>query len=178
MHYPTIRSSRRRSSRSCSSVRPPWRPAQGFGIKVGPTFDEFSGDALDFDTRTGIHAGLFVGGSRDNVFGFQTEFNWLRKNAEPNGVAAHPDRLPADPGAAAPQCRLQLRQRPCALRHRRAGDRVEDCRRDRRLYAGRRVRGADVSLLFGGGFEVARIIIEGRYEKGLATHQQQLQQSP
>ena len=27
--------------------------------------------------------------------------------------------------------------------------------------------GADVSLLFGGGFEVARIIIEGRYEKGL-----------
>ena len=27
--------------------------------------------------------------------------------------------------------------------------------------------GTDVSLLFGGGFEVARIIIEGRYEKGL-----------
>ena len=25
----------------------------------------------------------------------------------------------------------------------------------------------DVSLLFGGGFEVLRIIIEGRYEKGL-----------
>ena len=27
--------------------------------------------------------------------------------------------------------------------------------------------GADVSLLFGGGFEFARIIVEGRYEKGL-----------
>ena len=27
--------------------------------------------------------------------------------------------------------------------------------------------GADVSLVFGGGFEVARIIVEGRYEKGL-----------
>ena len=56
--------------------------AQGFGIKVGPTFDEFSDEALDFDTRTGIHAGIFVGGSRDKVVGFQTEFNWLRKQAE------------------------------------------------------------------------------------------------
>lgn len=27
--------------------------------------------------------------------------------------------------------------------------------------------GADVSLVFGGGFEVARFIFEGRYEKGL-----------
>ena len=27
--------------------------------------------------------------------------------------------------------------------------------------------GADVSLVFGGGIEVARIIVEGRYEKGL-----------
>ena len=56
--------------------------AQGFGIKVGPTFDEFSEEALDFDTRTGIHAGIFIGGSRDKVVGFQTELNWLRKNAE------------------------------------------------------------------------------------------------
>ncbi|HET9469163.1 MAG TPA: hypothetical protein VFO48_12150, partial [Vicinamibacterales bacterium] len=56
--------------------------AQGAGIKVGPTFDEFSGDALDFDNRTGIHAGIFLGGSRDNVLGFQTEINWLRKKTE------------------------------------------------------------------------------------------------
>ena len=54
--------------------------AQGFGIKVGPTFDEFSDEVLDFDNRTGIHAGLFIGGSRDKVVGLQTEFNWLRKN--------------------------------------------------------------------------------------------------
>ena len=33
--------------------------AQGVGIKVGPTFANFSSDALDFKTRTGIHAGLF-----------------------------------------------------------------------------------------------------------------------
>ena len=46
---------------------PPFASAQGVGIKVGPTFDEFSGDVLNFDNRTGIHAGLFIGGSRDKV---------------------------------------------------------------------------------------------------------------
>ena len=55
----------------------------GVGIKFGPTFATFSSDALDFDNRTGIHAGLFVGGSRDKVVGLQTEFNWLRKKARP-----------------------------------------------------------------------------------------------
>src|SRR5687767_6223910 len=59
--------------------------AQGGGIKVGPTFDEFSGDSLDFDNRTGIHAGIFFGGGRDNVLGFQTELNWLRKKTEAAG---------------------------------------------------------------------------------------------
>ena len=56
--------------------------AQGAGIKFGPTFATFSSDALDFDNRTGIHAGLFVGGSRNRVVGLQTEFNWLRQNTE------------------------------------------------------------------------------------------------
>src|SRR5688500_14407969 len=56
--------------------------AQGAGVKFGPTFATLSSEALDFDNRTGIHAGLFIGGSRDNVVGLQTEFNWLRKNSE------------------------------------------------------------------------------------------------
>jgi hypothetical protein len=141
--------------------------AQGFGVKVGPTFDEFSDEALDFDNRTGIHAGLFVGGSRDNVVGFQAEFNWLRKQAEteggrdiridylqipallrlnigsssPNGFAFY--------GIAGPGIELKI------------ADEIEGLT----LVDG--FEGADVSLLFGGGFEVARIIVEGRYEKGL-----------
>ena len=141
--------------------------AQGFGIKVGPTFDEFSGDALDFDNRTGIHAGLFIGGSRDKVLGFQTEFNWLRKKAETAGGTGHPHRLPADSGAAAPECRLELGERVALYGivgpafELKIADEVEGFTLDDGF------EGADVSLAFGGGFEVAHIIIEGRYEKGL-----------
>jgi hypothetical protein len=141
--------------------------AQGVGIKVGPTFDKFSEDALDFDNRTGIHAGIFVGGSRDNVLGLQTEFNWLRKKAEtgagqeiridylqipvllrlnagsssPNGVALF--------GVVGPAIELKI------------ADEIEGVTLDDGF------EGADVSLLFGGGIEFARIILEGRYEKGL-----------
>lgn len=141
--------------------------AQGAGIKVGPTFATFSSEALDFDNRTGIHAGLFVGGSRDRVIGIQTEFNWLRKNTET---------------AAGQQIRIDYLQIPVLLRlnagsrsangfavygiagpgiELKIADEIEGITVDDGF------EGADVSLVFGGGIEVARIIIEGRYEKGL-----------
>jgi hypothetical protein len=141
--------------------------AQGVGIKVGPTFAEFSDEALDFDTRTGIHAGIFVGGSRDNVLGFQTEFNWLRKNAATqSGQEIRIDYLqipallrlnvgsgsangPAVYGIVGPALELKI------------ADEIEG------FTLTDTFEGADVSLLFGGGFEVLHIIIEARYEKGL-----------
>ena len=141
--------------------------AQGAGIKFGPTFATFSSEALDFDTRTGIHAGLFLGGSRDKVVGVQTEFNWLRKKTETasgqliridylqipvllrlnagsssaNGFAAY--------GIVGPAVELKI------------GDEIDGITVDDRF------EGADVSLVFGGGIEIVRIILEARYEKGL-----------
>jgi hypothetical protein len=141
--------------------------AQGAGIKFGPTFATFSSDALDFDNRTGIHAGLFVGGSRDKVVGFQTEFNWLRKNTETEaGTPIRIDyfqlpvllRLNAGSssangfalyGIAGPAIELKI------------ADEIQGITLDDGF------EGADVSLVFGGGFEVLHIIVEGRYEKGL-----------
>ncbi len=141
--------------------------AQGVGIKFGPTFATFSSDALDFDNRTGIHAGLFVGGSRDRVVGLQTEFNWLRKNTETE---------------AGQQIRIDYLQIPVLLRlnagsssangfavygivgpavELKIADEIEGITLDDGF------EGADVSLVFGGGFEVVRIIVEARYEKGL-----------
>ena len=140
--------------------------AQGAGIKVGPTFDKFSGDALDFDNRTGIHAGIFLGGSRDNVLGFQTEFNWLRKKTEAGAQQIRIDYLqipallrlnvgsssasgPAVYGIVGPAVELKV------------ADEIEGFTLDDGF------EGADVSLIFGGGVEVLRIIVEGRYERGL-----------
>ncbi len=142
--------------------------AQGVGIKVGPTFANFSSDALDFKTRTGIHAGLFLGGNRDGVLGVQTEINWLRKNTETDPVGT--------------QIRVDYLQVPVLLRLNIGAESAGGVR----VYgiAGPAVdfkiadeiegftlddgfEGTDVSLVFGGGIEAARIIVEARYDKGL-----------
>jgi opacity protein-like surface antigen len=142
-------------------------PAAAQGIKFGPTFAKFSSDALDFKTRTGIHAGLFFGGNRPGPIGIQTELNWIRKNSgtevpdqniridylqvpvllrinvgtdSPNGFAVY--------GIAGPAVDIKI------------ADEIEGVTLDDGF------EGADVSLVFGGGVEITRIILEGRYSKG------------
>lgn len=141
--------------------------AQGAGIKFGPTFATFSSEALDFNNRTGIHAGLFVGGSRDKVVGFQTEFNWLRKNTETQaGQKIRIDylqvpvllRLNAGSSSASGFAAYGIIGPAIELK---IADDIEGITLDDGF------EGADVSLLFGGGIEAARIIVEARYEKGL-----------
>lgn len=142
--------------------------AQGAGVKFGPTFAKFSSDALDFKTRTGIHAGLFFGGNPDGPAGVQAEINWLRKNTE--------TEVPAQ------KIRVDYLQIPVLLRLNAGGDSASSFRAfgvvgpavDFKIaddVDGFTIddgfEGADVSLVFGGGVEIARIIVEGRYEKGL-----------
>jgi hypothetical protein len=138
------------------------------GIKFGPTFAKFGSEALDFKTRTGLHGGLFFGGNRSGIFGVQTEINWIRKNSaaelssediridyvqvpvllrlnigtdSANGFAVY--------GLAGPAISVKI------------ADEVNGITVDDGF------EGADVGLVFGGGVEITRIIIEGRYEKGL-----------
>ena len=137
------------------------------GIKFGPTFAKFSSDSLDFKNRTGLHAGVFFGGNRTGVIGLQGEINWIRKRTEtelshqairidylqvpvllrlnigtdsPSGFAVY--------GIAGPAVDIKI------------ADEIEGVTMDDGFG------GADVSLVFGGGIEVARIIVEGRYTKG------------
>ncbi|HKY22757.1 MAG TPA: outer membrane beta-barrel protein [Vicinamibacterales bacterium] len=134
------------------------------GIKFGPTFATFSSEALDFKNRTGIHAGLFFGGNRDGVLGVQTEVNWLRKRVGDPDIRIDYLQVPVllrvnggsssssgfvGYGIVGPAIELKI------------ADEIEGVTLDDGF------EGADVSLVFGGGIEVARIIIEGRYEKGL-----------
>jgi hypothetical protein len=141
--------------------------AQGFGIKFGPTFTEFSSDALDYNNRTGIHGGLFFGGNRDGLFGLQSELNWIRKRGEvnANGQQIKIDYLqvpvllrlnlgsssssgPSLYGIAGPAVDIKV------------ADEVEGIVLDDGF------EGVDVTLVVGGGIEIARIILEGRYDKG------------
>jgi len=138
--------------------------AQGLGIKFGPTFATFSSESLDFKTRTGLHGGLFFGGNRDGVLGVQTEVNWLRKKVQGPSIRIDYLQVPvllrlnagassasgfSAYGIAGPAVELKI------------ADEIEGVTLDDGF------EGADVSLVFGGGFEVARFIVEGRYEKGL-----------
>jgi len=141
--------------------------AQGAGIKFGPTFTKFSSDALDYKNRTGIHAGLFFGGNRDGLLGLQTELNWIRKKSEPEagGAEIRIDYLqvpvllrlnigsssasgPAVYAIAGPAIDIKI------------ADEIEGITLDDGF------EGADVDLVFGGGIEVARVILEGRWDKG------------
>jgi hypothetical protein len=137
------------------------------GIKFGPTFANFSSDALDFNNRVGWYGGIFFGGNRDGGVGLQGELNWIRKQTEF--------------GIEGQKLRIDYLQIPALLRltagtdspsgfslygivgpaiDLKIGDEVEGITIDDGF------EGADVSLIFGGGIEVARIIIEGRYQKG------------
>jgi hypothetical protein len=137
------------------------------GIKFGPTFADFSSDVLDFHNRTGVSGGIFFGGNRSGVVGLQGEINWIRKRTA-FGIEGR-------------DIRIDYLQVPVLLRLNagtdsangftlygiggpavdiKIADEVEGITLDDGF------EGVDVSLVFGGGIEVARIIIEGRYTKG------------
>jgi hypothetical protein len=135
------------------------------GIKFGPTFAKFSSDTFDFNSRTGWHGGLFFGGKRSGVFGLQGELNWIRKQAGIDGQNIRIDYLQVPAllrlnigsrsanglgvyGIAGPAVDIKI------------ADEIQGITLDNGF------EGADVSLIFGGGIEVARIIVEGRYTKG------------
>ncbi len=138
------------------------------GIKFGPTFPKFSTDTTKFDGRTGWEGGVFFGGKRSGVFGLQGEINWIRKSGEF--------------GIEGQDFRIDYLQLPALLRLNigstsasgfgvygiigpavdiKIADEIEGVTIDDGF------ENADVSLIFGGGLEVARIIVEGRYTKGL-----------
>jgi len=142
--------------------------AQGVALKFGPTFTEFSSDALDYNNRTGIHMGIAFGGNRDGVIGLQSELNFVRKKSEVAGTNQ--------------QIRIDYVQLPILLRLNigsssasgpsiygiagpafdiKVGDEVEGLTLDRGF------EGADITMVFGGGIEIARVILEGRWDKGL-----------
>ena len=53
----------------------------GIGVKVGPTFNDFTSDEAP-DGQTGWMGGLFIGGNRAGRVGAAVEFNYVKKSAE------------------------------------------------------------------------------------------------
>jgi hypothetical protein len=150
----------------------------GTGLKVGYVYPEFTTHVFDSENRTGWQAGFFVGGNRFGVIGVQTEFNWLRNKTE----------FESANGVPAGKVTLDYLQIPVLLRvnigSRRsydfdlygiAGPSFETKLHEEIEGFGGPSNGdfgfndVNVSLVFGGGVELSRFIIEGRYSKGLRT---------
>ena len=139
----------------------------GFGFKLGPSFASFTSD-VDIDRDTGWTGGIFIGGNRDGVLGWQTEINWLRRK----GTATETDD----------DFSLDYVQVPIFLRLNlgtnskngfafygifgpafevKVADEVNGVTIDDSF------EGTDVGIIAGAGIEITRLIFEARYEWGL-----------
>lgn len=141
-------------------------PGVGVGFKIGPTFADFTTEVLDIDRRTGWNGGIFIGGNRSGVVGWQTEVNWLRKKGQTLfGEEFHIDYLQipiflrlnigtesrngfAVYGIAGPAFAVKI------------ADKINGVTIDDSF------EGTDVGLVAGAGLEITRLILEGRYEWG------------
>ena len=141
--------------------------AQGVAVSLGPNFASFSSDALDFDNRTGMQAGIAFGGARLHPLGVQAEINWVRKE----GAVVGGDDV-----------RLDYLQVPVFLRvnigtqHSKTFDVYGIVGPSFSYLMANRVggltlddgfQGFDFGIVGGVGVEIYRFTIEGRYEKGL-----------
>ena len=138
----------------------------GVGFKIGPTFADFNSDALDIDNRTGWHAGLFIGGNRDGVLGWQTEINWLRRK----GLTVFGDEFHLDYLQVPVFLRLNIgtQSKNGFAVYAFAGPAFEWKIADEinGVTIDDSFEGTDVGLVLGAGTEITRVILEGRYEWG------------
>jgi hypothetical protein len=138
----------------------------GVGFKIGPTFADFTSEALDIKHRTGWHGGIFIGGNRDGFVGWQTEINWVRRAGDTTlGEGFHIDYLQvpillrfnigtnskngfAVYGIGGPAFEFKVADQI-------NGVTIDDA-----------FEGTDVGVVVGAGVEITRLIFEGRYEWG------------
>src|SRR5262245_24143987 len=140
----------------------------GIGIKIGPLFNKFTSDivTLNFQGKTGLMGGIFFGGNRTGVVGVMGELMYAKKSTTTaegdldlyyleipillrinigsnslNGVLVY--------GLAGPVFDINLKSKLNGVE---VGSRFSDF---------------DTGIILGGGIEITRFIIEGRYNWGL-----------
>jgi len=150
---------------------PAFAQGVGVGVKIGPTFNDFTDDEAP-EGRTGWMGGLFIGGNRAGRVGVAVEFNYARKNAE----------FEFEDGSTS-SLNVSYFQVPVLLRinggsRDREGLNVYgivgpffnfklDAEADFDDAFDDSVEDIDAGVVFGAGVEITRFIIEGRYDLGL-----------
>jgi hypothetical protein len=138
----------------------------GIGVKGGLVYPDFSTDFEDYKNRVGWQAGLWIGGNRDGIVGVMGEFNFLRKRAETNQgeVDLSYIQIPVLLRLNTPSTSKNGFQAYGIVGPSfdvKVGESLEG------INLIDEFEGMDIGLMFGGGFEIARIIVEGRYTRGM-----------
>jgi hypothetical protein len=136
----------------------------GIGVKGGWAFAGFSG-ATNFQANTGWQIGLFLGGNRTGVFGVATEITFIQRNAS----AVFNTTISSSSKA------LEI---PLLFRFNIGSHNLNrfifyfmlgpaiDINLEKFTDVVQN-SGYDINLIFSGGVEITRFIIEFRYNKGL-----------
>ena len=146
--------------------------AEGFGIgaKIGPIFTSYDAASCDgcFNTNTGWEGGIWFGGNRGGRVGVMGELLYAKKKQEGSGLTG--------------STTLQYLEIPILMRinigsRSRNGISVYGLAGpvfDVNLKASlngldvkSKYQSLDLGVLFGGGIEITRFLVEGRFNKGL-----------
>ena len=140
----------------------------GIGVKIGPLFNSFRSDilTLNFQGKTGLIGGMFFGGNRTGVAGVMGELMYAKKSTTtPEGEAdlyylEIPILFRINIGSSSLNGVLVYF----------LGGPVFDINLKSRLNGvevSNRFNDFDAGVILGGGVEITRFIIEGRYNWGL-----------
>lgn len=147
--------------------------AEGFGVgaKIGPLFTSYTSATQSFDTKTGWEGGIWFGGNRGGRVGVMGEILYAQKKQVATGFT----------GTTLQYLEIPILMRVNIGSRSRSGVSVYGLVGpvfDINLKAKLDVTDLDVKsnyesldygILFGGGIEITRFLVEARYNKGLAN---------
>jgi hypothetical protein len=140
----------------------------GIGFKGGPAFSNISTNgAVNFSHGTGYQLSLFLGGNRPGVFGVATEITFIKRNANAQGLTTT--------SAAGTALEIPLlfrfnfgsRNLSGVCFYFMLGPAIDINLEKFGVAELVKNSGYDVNLIFSGGVEITRFIIEFRFNKGL-----------
>ncbi len=144
-------------------------PGFGFGVKGGVLFSSFREARTDYKSSGGWQGGLFVGGNRPGALGVQAELTYAKRGAKTGSTSTDtyylevPLLLRMNIGSSNRNtgASLYFFAGPAAdilLKAKLEGIDVKD-----------QFKQLDWNVIAGAGIEVSRLLIEGRFNWGLAN---------
>jgi hypothetical protein len=145
--------------------------SEGFGVgaKIGPLFTSYTSATVAFDTNTGWEGGIWFGGNRGGTVGVMGEIMYAQKKQSVSGLTGTTLQYLEIPILV--RINIGSRSRNGVSVYGLVGP-VFDINlkaKQNGLDVKSNYESLDYGILFGGGVEITRFLVEARYNKGLAN---------